>query len=358
MKIGILTFHKAHNYGAVLQCYAMQEFLRSKGHSVFVIDYKQEIMEGHHKFFHFHQIKKALPHPRALVRYVLSFPKRIKRERKFHQFLKSHISLTAQCDAKSIPQDFDLYIVGSDQLWSLGCVGKAFARGEEDPVYMGNFRHAETSKIITYAVSTNSCSLETIGSDKLQEYAQNFSAISFREENLAKLMEQYCQQKIYVSLDPTLLHPQHIWKPLINDKWKNKKYLIYYQLRSDRKGMLKTSVQSIARKHELEFIDFSDMMHDVEDFVTAIKYARCIITSSFHATVFSLIFEKAFYAVELEDGHDDRYVDLLTRLNATEALIKCNKVHSLPPALNYENINRRLEELRSPSFQYLEQNLA
>lgn len=96
-KIGIITFHKAHNYGAFLQCYALQEFLRSMDHDVFVIDYdRKDLWEGYHWFkmydilFCFQKINKI---PSRIVKLLIRWCKSIPRFYKFAYIQKKRIAL-------------------------------------------------------------------------------------------------------------------------------------------------------------------------------------------------------------------------------------------------------------------------
>lgn len=358
MKIGIITFHRAHNYGAVLQAYALQEFLKTMGHDVAIIDYRQKVIETIYNVLNLHKLNKLLLTPKALIRYLLGIGIRAWKGKNFNEFLQKYIALTEKCNTKNIPQNQDAYIIGSDQLWSKNSLRvTANSPAEEDPVYMGEFEHTPNAKIITYAVSTNTKSLEMIGKEKLEQYARNFFALSFREAECAERMKAACQRNIQISLDPTLLSDKNIWEPMINKKWENKKYVLYYQLRQDENHVLRNSARKLAKEQNFEFIDFSSTFYPVEDFVSAFKYAQCVITTSFHATVFSLIFEKPFRAIELEDGHDGRYVDLLKRLEADHVLTKNRNLQSLPTSFDYTKINEKLKELRKPSIQYLENAL-
>lgn len=159
MRIGILTFHRAHNYGAVLQCYALQEVLKSMGHEVLVIDYRQPFIEAIYSPFNFHRLKGLLLHPRGIYRYVRSISQRLRKRRIYTAFQNKHLRLTKPRQ-KNIPEDFERYVIGSDQLWGLHCLG-----GIADDVYLGNFKHKSQSKIMGYAISTNLNSLKALNNN-------------------------------------------------------------------------------------------------------------------------------------------------------------------------------------------------
>ena len=95
------------------------------------------------------------------------------------------------------------------------------------------------------------------------------------------------------------------------------------------------------------------MDYSVVDFVSAIKYARCVLTSSFHATVFSVIMDTPFYSVKFNDGHDGRYVDFLSSLKLEEHIISLNTAKDEILKFDVDQILINLEELKKESINYL-----
>lgn len=351
MKIGILTFHRACNYGAVLQCYALQEVLKSIGHDVSVIDYADYHTSEVYKVISFYVIRNEILCPKSFLRYLIKIPFRIKSKRIFEDFVSHYLNITQRCNCNTIPQDFDIYIIGSDQLWSLSCLG-----GRENPVYMGDFKHSPFSKIIGYAISTTPKSLETIGTLKLERYSNNFSSLSFREESNVNILSQLIGINAHIDIDPTLLSNNKTWKALINDNWGKRKYVFTYQARGSKGDLMRRKAKYLAKKEGWEYLDMSASIFSVADFISAIKYAQCIITSSFHATVFSLIFKKPFWAIMLNDGHDARYIDLLHKIGADEAIKDLNFPIEQPKRLDYTMIESRLRPIRENSLDYLQKN--
>ena len=348
MKIGILTFHRAHNYGAVLQCFALQEVLKLMGHDVQVLDYRQPFIEELYSPFNLHRFSGLLIHPRILYRYCKSIPWRLKRKNIFNSFLKKHI-LTTMPFRTDMLQDFDIYVIGSDQLWGLHCLG-----GIADDFYMGNFKHTPQSKVIGYAISTNLKSLEELGESRLIDSVHNFSKLSMREEFAADYIEKQIGIKPSLCLDPTLLTNHDVWKPLINDKWKNEKYILMYEVRrlKDNPNMLQEKAKSLADIYNCKIIDLSSMTYSVEDFVSLFKYAQYVVTTSFHATVFSIIFNTPFYSIKLNDGHDGRYVNLLNALGLEACCVEKDFICS-PQEIDFSSAKDKLETLRSTSCEFL-----
>lgn len=348
MKVGILTFHRACNYGAVLQCFALQEVIRNMGHYVAVIDYVDDYTNEAYKTTSSFMIRHNMMSLKSLLRYLIRIPSRAKSKKNFSDFVNKYLNVTQICNCNTIPQDFEVYVIGSDQLWGLSCLG-----GKEDPVYMGCFKHPECSKIIGYAISTNKASLETIGAEKLKRYSNNFYSLSFREQSNVNILTQLVGLRVHLNIDPTLLPNTETWNSLINDTWKERRYVLTYQVRGAKDDLMRRKAKKLANKEDLMYFDMTNSFSSVTDFVSAIKYAQCVITTSFHATVFSLIFKKKFWAIVLNDGHDARYVDLLCQIGASETINDLDFPVELPPNLDYNKIDMNLRLIREKSLKYL-----
>ncbi len=355
MKIGILTFHRAHNYGAVLQCYALQEFFKSEGHEVFVIDYRQPWIESFYSIMHLKYVRMNLKHPRAILRHVLSLFSRIKRIRKsekiFGNFRDKYFHLTKACKSGNFDFSCDLIVIGSDQLWSTTCLGDKF-----DPVYLGSLKAENSPKIIGYAISANVRSINRLGSENLKVVAKRFDKLSFREECLISTIKKLSGKDYPLCVDPTLLTDETFWSSVINKKWEKQKYIVIYQARpyEAEPFLLRRKAEQYVKNSgkTLNIIDLSDMTYDVDDFISAIKYAEFVLTTSFHATVFSLLLKTPFYSFKLKDGHDGRYENLL---NAVGAVDRCVDVDFEPKyaEIDFECIQKNINDYVKPSKIFL-----
>lgn len=353
-KVGILTFHRALNYGAVLQCYALQEILKSLGASPVVIDYRQRDIELQHSMH-------LLVRPRRFIKNILRFKVAehfteirniVRNRRMFNSFVAKNLRLSGKCTGnKSIPQDIDLYVVGSDQLWNTNLTG-----GKFDKVYTGDFPHKETSKVITYAVSTKGESLKGQG-EVLKRFAPNFAEISMRESTLGKIFEEETDCSTRSDLDPTLLTTATTWSEMTNNKYSDRKYVLVYAVRGDV-GILVNMANRIAEKNGWEVILIRsniilDEMLSVEDFLSLFKDAQLVLTSSFHGTAMSLIFHRTFYSFALGDGGDARYVDILNAIGLPDRIknIEENEFDITP--VDYTEADKKWDELRQRSLQFL-----
>lgn len=353
MKVGILTFHRACNYGAVLQCYALQETLKSMGHEVYIVDYRQPYIEEVYAVLNIKEIIKKISTPINLLRYFKHSIRRYRRKRHF-----SCINTLYHIDAKyksTIQANLDAYIIGSDQLWSLYCLD-----GEKDDVYLGEFKHDSNAKIIGYAISTNHHSLETLKEEGLNKYLKNFSALSMREKFAAEFIGNNFHVNADVCIDPTLLLNPKDWERLVDSKWENEDYVLLYQLRHPKGknyNLLREKSEDLARQIGGRVIEITDSVHSVSDFVSLFKYAKYVVTTSFHGTVFSVIFNTPFYSVRLQDGHDERYVNLLSAIGLDSCCVDINFLPNANPVV-FNSTHDRILDIKKESLSFLEKALS
>ena len=356
MKVGILTFHRAHNYGAVLQCYALQEILKRKGHDVQVIDYRQPWIEEFYKFFS----KRLFADAEGVSGKMAYLKKNLKKfllapmkSHDFAIFRNNHLDMTVPC-GKDIPQDFDCYVIGSDQLWSLHCLG-----GVRDDIYFGRFPLKSGSRIVGYAISADMKSVEAV-EDDLPLLLSGFASVSMREREIAEKVSEASGRPCEVCVDPTLLADPTLWKPLVNDKWKDRKYVLVYEVRwkDGNKGLLRRKAEELAAGigDGCEVIDLSRVNRPVTDFVSLFRYASYVVTTSFHGCVFSLLFERPFYALPLWNGYDLRYRELLEAVGASDRLVSADS-ELRQEQMDYKGIRVALDELRASSLSYLEKSV-
>ena len=322
MKIGILTVHRAINVGAVLQCYALQETLKSLGHEVWVINYVQEKVERTDRPVYslqgWFRLLGGL-HFRSFICYWKEWNKKRKAYHNFDSFLDNYLHCTSPCDERHIPQDFDVYVIGSDQLWNSNIFGY------NEKVYWGNFNHPIDSKLVAYAPSTSVRNLEETGKEFVSKSLSKFDMLAVREKSVEKYLNSNFQVKNMVEtvLDPTLLVNPTIWKNIEGDKYAGKKYVCVYEARPCRGqfGSLWKKAKILADKMGCDIINFELYKHSPLDYLDIIRHASCVMTSSFHGVVFSLIYNRPLIAVKYGDEQDERYVDLLRSVGAEDMLV-------------------------------------
>lgn len=350
MKVGILTFHRAVNYGAVLQCYALQKKMKSLGYDVYIIDYRQPATEQGYQAFHWKHIWNNRFHPGNIYRYLRKYKARHKRAKLFQEFRTLYLHLTRRCDQLSIPQNMDIYLIGSDQVWSLTCTNGL------DPVFFTFFERSPKSKVCGYAISSSIASIEAIDKKILCESINHFFTLSVREKTIKEELEKYISTPIRVDIDPTLLLSSQNWDELTNDSWNKKSdYIVVYQARhlSGRESLLYDKACTLASQiGNTDIVDLSTYNYTPQEFVSIIKHACYVLTSSFHGTVFGLIFHRPMTVFKLNDGHDSRCVDLLKSVGMEDLLKDINWIPTLVEC-NYTFFDKRLATLRQSSVDYL-----
>lgn len=357
MRIGIITFHRAHNYGAVLQCYALQETLRRMGHDVQVIDYRQSWIEDSYSLFSSNMIRRNSDSLSSLFSYLKgNLKKWIQAPRKssyFRRFRESFLYLSSPCH-DDMPQDYDCYVIGSDQLWSLHCLG-----GVSDNVYMGRFERPPGSTLVGYAVSADMKSILD-SEDILKEAVPAFDALSMRERQIADAVAEITGCSCEVCLDPTLLGDESLWEPLMTDVPEGD-YVLMYEVRwnAGTKGKLRRKAEELASAvgPHCKVIDLSRGDRPVEEYVSLFRNASYVVTTSFHGVVFSIIFGVPFYAFPLWGGYDLRYMDLLESVGAEDRVRSFDDA-LVPGPMDFTSLREKLSEGQARSVSFIERNLS
>ena len=351
MRVGILTFHIAINYGAVLQCYALQEILRKMGHDTFVINYQQPYIIEQFKPRRLIGVRSFI---RALIERKLNdyfykgFIPYIKKYN-FERFRRNFLNETYKCyDSSDIPK-FDLYIVGSDQPWN------PYLTGGVDLIYWGQFKRPIESRLVTYGMSGSESVIEKIGWEKVSEYCNSFDKLSFREEGLTCKISNLIGRHCSTVLDPTIIADANLWEPMINQKWKKRKYILIYHVGAPEKVLdsIYNNAKQLAKLKNLEIIDASRYIYTPSDFVSLIKYARYVITASFHAMIFAIIFKKSFVVAKTGQPSDVRFENLLGILGIDDICLKNLDSEFVPLKPDYDEVNKKFSVMRESSYNYL-----
>lgn len=350
MKIGILTFHRAHNYGAVLQAYALQTYLQSLNHTVEFIDYRNEELLNVYKWFDFNRFKTK--HLNNIYKELKLILPRKKRFKKFDEFINRYLNLSPK---EYSLNSYNLIIIGSDQVWNTNLTNGF------DNMYWGNFNIHNNSKLVSYAASMQD-EIPNDNISRIKKYLNNFTYISVREDSIAKTLNSITNKNISVVIDPTLLLSKNQWNNLCCERIIKEPYLLLYQVRKDNKA--KRIAEMIAQKLNLRLIYLSagiDKNNSNEvatagplDFINLFRYADFTVCTSFHGTVFSIIFNIPFCSVLLNDGKDNRVKDLLYKLALNERCIE-NYNDTILNDINWENVHNNLSILKNNSKKYISQ---
>lgn len=348
-KIGILTFHRALNFGAVWQCYALQRACESLGHKVETIDYNP---------FGHHTVKWAICH-RPLVAYsYLMFMWQLGR------FVSQRFNLTEHTEShawiKNNPPEDDVYIVGSDMVWSKAIVDSYLNS------YLLDFAPSNVRRI-SYAASTGGNPLE-LNEEELAEL-RKFSVISVREKQIVPDIQEKVDVPVVDVCDPTLLLTQDDYAQLEQRPWwLPKHYIVHSDIVGD--SMCAPVARQVSEQLNIPILNLAGtykswakrnyLAPTPEQWLYIFHHADFVCTNSFHSVAFSIIYNRPFICCAAkiggrakangrvlnlleQTGFSHQYVSELSQI--TDDLIK--------DTTDIERSAAKVENYRSRSLQWL-----
>lgn len=345
-KIGILTFHHAANYGAVLQCYALQTFMQSLGYRTEVINYVPRRNEDN--LINFFRFRKF----RNLSTYTLTH----KRERALCQFRKSKlrlnpVKLRTTEEVQEYVKDFDILISGSDQVLTPSMVlhGEAYgSKGRPCPTYFLSFPF--NGKKTGYALSFGVTQYPEPQLSHAKKFIQDFDKLSVRENTGAQIAESMGRTDAVVVPDPTFLHEASFYHELaecVNSTLTQAYNYCFFIC--DIKDTQNIFSELLSDKTLLWNND--DREYSLEGWLHKIKHAEFVLTDSFHCMVMCLKLHTPFAVVtklQGKVGMNDRFYTILEQLGLEERIIcrdNINRVRELLETnrpLPWEEIDARL----------------
>lgn len=359
MKIGILTYHRAHNYGAMLQAYALRTYLHNQGHDVEFIDYWPDSHNKQYTLFKPIRGKSLYFKILNIISDSVTLIRRTIRMNKFNNFRKKHLgindSIKYTTNKEPIIERYDCVVVGSDQIWrTQEYEGKHVGI---DPMYLCT-NIPNTTRCISYAASMGIISLTSEDEHVIRTSLKNFNTILVRENSLKQLVESL-GYSAHVVLDPTLLLTKQQWDQLIpSHRYSQKPYVLFYELMPSQEALAFAKKKALSLNCELLIMD--SIIHTLPrknhisyaspiEFMHAIRDAEFVIATSFHGTAFSIIFEKQFITIGLKKNAD-RVKTLLQQVGIPE------QYQDLPietSKINYKEVNTTLQTIREHSQQLL-----
>lgn len=361
MQIKTITCHDVYNHGASLQAYALQTYLSSLGHSVEIIDYKPDYNNGIYSLRVVSNPKFDVPVVKLL--YLLAkLPGRLielKRKEIFDKFTRQFLHLTSRCyysneELKANPPLADVYIAGSDQIWNT-----LFPNGRDAAFYL-DFA-PKMARRITYAASFATKDVVEGYKTFVSKMLQGLDKISLREKISLPLLEALGRNDGVAVCDPVFLLSQKQWNELLPESEKTKApYLLVYD--SDSSELLKKAAIKIAKQRNLKIYNISAYKLSYADkdywcsgpldFVRLIRDAEFVISNSFHATAFSLIFHREFCVVYRTEAINERMYSLLEQYGLQSRMLDSSL--SMPSeTIDYSTVQTKVDEDIAFSKQYL-----
>lgn len=332
-KIGILTFQRTSNYGAIMQCYALNRKINDLGARAETLDYHCKALEKKEK------IKITKP------KTVLKLMYQMYKQKRCNRFIKKEVRMSKEYFPETIDKaDYDAFIVGSDQVWNPKCTN-------DDKNYYLCFNNNASKYSYAASIGLEEEKAMTI-LEKNKKYLSEFSKISLRE------YLNIDNEKVRYDIDPVFLLNKDQWKNICSKKLLRDKYVFVYTIGDPIK--IDEFTKELAKKENLKIISNKKSFEFIcncspYDFLSWIYNAEYIITNSFHGTAFSIIFNKKFYAeCEGKNGVNTRILNLLKLLNKEECILKedCFNVDN-----NYKETNELVERNVQLSNEYLKEIL-
>ena len=303
-----MTFHWATNYGAILQAYCLQEFLREQGHEVEIINYKPRAYDA--TWFNF------LKHPTNWFS-IKKFPIRQKKELLLVPFRNKYLNQTkiyrSVEELEGAQLDYDMVISGSDQV--LNPSFTLFGQNHKpSSAYFLTFIEKHIKKM-GYAVSFGCTDYPEDAKKLAYQWIQNFDVIGCRENTGLNILNQLSFSKVQqVVPDPTILYGNRLFGDLgIEISEEKKDYTCVYMLRKEMK----------LNGNVLHIDEFNNPL-TMEGWLSAITQAKILVTNSYHGMIMAILSRTPFVVV-LEgasaSGMNDRFFTLLRELKLEDRVI-------------------------------------
>ena len=357
-KIGVMTFHRAINYGALMQGYALVEKLKDCGANSSMIYYKCPFIENAYRLT-WGLNKKTIT---GYTTWIKSIPDQIRKKKRFRKFMKKHLTLSKGYNKDNISKcekEFDGFVTGSDQVWNMQVCGN-------DKNYMLDFSK-DNSKKYSYAASIGGY---VLSEDEI-EIAKSFNKISMREKSASDYIANATGKEVHTDLDPTLLLTKEQWERVICKKRVIKKPYIFIYSVHPQNRMVEYAYK-LAKEKGLEIYHLhnrvkkdlkEDNVHLIfdsspEQFLSLIHDAEYVITNSFHGTVFSIIFQKQFLSeLETKGGFNNRVWELLCKLEIKRRILDrvpgINDGIVIDEEIDWNTVDINMKKEREKSVEYL-----
>lgn len=375
-RIGIITILKVNNYGAELQAYATQAVLNRLGYDTEIIDYLFYKNPGHKvtglskpvfKFGWKKRIAEWLYPKLEKLKAGKNSECQRKRIERFEQFHRTYTRMSRTYKTvddlyMNVP-DYDIYMVGSDQVWNPGIYSSL------EP-YLLTFV-PEGKKRIAYASSFGVSELPEKYIPFYAERLKRIDAIGVREEQAVQLVKEVSGMTAERVLDPTLLLDAAEWRKIAGKlDVPERGYILLYELTPcpyikelalhlggllKGKPIVRICKQAVKEDTEADFMNIMDA--GPAEFLYLFANASMVITNSFHGTAFSINFQRPFYTVlPLRKQNNSRQRNLLGLFGLTDRLLL--EGDQFPDnkglTIDYTSANNILQNERNKSIRFIE----
>ena len=334
-KVGIITLHRNTNYGANLQAFALQKYIKSLGYDVLIIDYlKSEFDYQNHLLAWLKESWKNsrgtrfIQKVKLFISLCLSIPSKLQRLYRFNKFRKLNCKLSKRCENNFDITNLEIntIICGSDQIWN-----PEITHGF-DSIYFGEIDGV--IKKISYAASLGKSKLNSTQESIIKNNLKSINYCSVRESDSAKYLNSISKIEIETVCDPTFLLDNKEYFALTKQRRIKNKYILLYSIIQNpdmtvfaekfaqQKGLILIEICQnikIGKKHK-QFTNLGPT-----EFLTVFRDSEFIITNSFHGTAFAIIFEKQFIVFDNKE-RGSRILDLLKKIGLENRIYKTENI--------------------------------
>lgn len=354
-KIGIITFHKAINYGGVLQCYALQRKLSEMNYDVEIINYNSNDVYKIYRLFYIGKFN-FLKTPVKFLLNLYFYKTNKKKKEYFDKFLNKNIKMSEEINSKEelkkLSGKYDAVISGSDQVWN-----KSLTLNDYNVYDLSSIEHDFK---ISYAASLGNDLVSKEESHYYNELIKSYKHVSVRENSLKHLLNG----NVATVLDPVFLLTKNDWESFIKDvPSKKEKYIFAFSLQKNDK--LDNIIKQLSKNEKVYYyskipkfrknIEEKYLMSPIE-FIKMISEASLVVTNSFHCLALAIIFNKPFISV-LHKDKSSRQVDLLKMLKLDNRIYNDNLNEIIDSNIDYDNVNDILRVELGKSISFLENAL-
>lgn len=372
-KVGILTFHCADNFGAMLQAYGLKTFLCTNGIRADVIRYDPPYMTGRHWVVPYvpGQWKKGIR--KAVWRIWRSLKNNLRMKdiffarRRNMQLFREKYLIDKKCPRlllsgrlQRLPYQY--YIVGSDQIWNPDIT---FGLRK---AYFGAFRNKNKEKVVSYGASLGGTSLSAKYEKTFSELLRYVDDISLREEEAVFYVQKFTNKEVKAVLDPVFFLKKEDWRKVekLSVRDNGEGYILVYV--TEKKQELFDYIQKLSREKALPVVEvsvakltegsrkFIDFTAGPSEFLGYIDQAKYVVSNSFHAIALSIIYEKNFLAFA-HSGLNARIYNILKIHGLEDRLCVTGESADIDSVIDWEKVRKRTREAVNKSADFLINNV-
>lgn len=364
-KVAILTLPLIYNYGAILQAYALQKSVQRLGAECWLIDKELPVYPYYRRplsvvsriigrYLHGEKDIEILPYwmPKSTEQIISMNTRR---------FVERHIVPKTSSIKRLTNKDdqYDVYLVGSDQVWR-----KSVTLKMDD--YLFGFV-SDKKKKCSYAASfgVDYWEFGKSETEKLKPLFQKMNMITVREDSAVGMLKKYIGVNAVHVVDPTLLLSREDYCRIISDmpKRDTDTFVFSYVLdASDTKKRIINHISKIKGKRTYSImpkstpgyrVNIEDCVYvGVEEWIRGFRDCECVVTDSFHGTVFSIIFNKPFFVLRNDKRGNTRLESLLRMFGLQNRVVTSYEETGriIAEEIKWDNVNRILKEKRAFSL--------